>query len=59
MPLSVHILEMHEKCKIGTKVFSNKKSLDTHLEAVHKNPKLKHSIEREHSIKKYKNKKNR
>ena len=49
--LAYHIPEKHEKCKVCTKVFHNRKSLDTHIEAVHKKPILKHSIEREHSLK--------
>ena len=55
--LSAHILKEHEKCKVCTKVFQNSKSLDTHIEAVHKKPKLKHTLEREPSLKNYKNKK--
>ena len=56
--LADHIPEKHEKCKVCTKVFQNRKSLDTHIEAVHKKPILKHSLEREPSLKNYKNKKN-
>ena len=56
--LSAHILKEHEKCKVCTTVFQNSKSMDAHIEGVHKKPKLKHTLERDPSLKKYNNKKN-
>ena len=44
--LSDHILKEHEKCNVCAKVFQNRESFDTHIEAVHKKPKLKHSLEK-------------
>ena len=58
LKLSAHILKERTKCKVCAKVFQNSKSLETHIEAVNKKPKLKPSLEREPSLKNYKDKKN-
>ena len=53
----IHINEKHNKCDICQRIFTNIKTLDTHVKAIHKKEITKHSIEKEPSLKNHKIKK--
>ena len=55
-PIS-HITIQHIKCTVCDKIFPTGKELETHIKAVHKQGKSKHSLAREPSFKNHKNKK--
>ena len=52
-----HILESHKKCTICDKVCPTQSSFESHMKAIHLKPSSKHTLEREPSLKNYKNKK--
>ena len=49
-----HNIDHHQKCKTCAKIFPNAKSLKGHITAIHSRGSLKHTIEREPSIKNHK-----
>ena len=53
-----HIPNIHKKCTLCAKMFPTTDSLETHVLAVHKKRKSKHTIERDPSMKNHKNKRN-
>ena len=53
----LHIVEHHLKCKTCARIFPNIKSLKVHITAIHSKGSLKHTIEREPSLKNHKVKK--
>ena len=55
--LHSHIKEQHKKCDICGRMFTNTKVLETHVKATHKKELIKHTIEREPSLKNHKIKK--
>ena len=50
------VMESHKKCTICDKVCPTKSSFESHMKAFHWKPSSKHSLEREPSLKNYKNK---
>ena len=46
----VHINEMHKKCDICKRIFTNSKILETHVKSIHKKEIIKHALEREPRI---------
>lgn len=52
-----HIIDHHLKCKTCARTFPNTKSLNVHITAIHSRGSLKHTIEREPSLKNHKIKK--
>ena len=52
--LSVHMTERHTTCTYCRKLFSTPKVLEIHIQAIHKKENMKHTIEREPSLKDHK-----
>ena len=52
-----HINEKHKKCDICECIFTNSKTLETHVKAIHKKEIIKHTLEREPSLQNHKIKK--
>ena len=52
-----HINERHKKCDICERIFTNSKTLETHVKAIHKKEIIKHKLEREPSLQNHKIKK--
>ena len=50
----IHINEKHNKCDICQRIFTNSKTLETHMKAIHKKEITKNLIEREPSLKNHK-----
>ena len=55
--VTAHIVEHHLKCKTCARIVPNIKSLKVHITAIYLKGSLKHTIEREPSIKNHKVKK--
>ena len=53
----IHINEKHKKCDMWKRIFTNAKTLETHVKAIHKKELLKHTLEWEPSLKNHKKKK--
>ena len=44
--IHIHINEKHKKCDMCKRIFTNTKTIETHVKAIHKNELLKHTLER-------------
>ena len=56
-PLYNHILNKHKKCTMCAKVCPTQNSFENHMKVIHHTSSSKHTLEREPSLKNYKNKK--
>ena len=52
-----HIISTHKKCTVCAKVCPTQNSFENHMKAIHNKSSSKHTLEREPSLKNYKNKK--
>ena len=52
-----HILNKHKKCTMCEKICPTQNSFENHMKVIHHTSSSKHTLEREPSLKNYKNKK--